>query len=298
MTTQIPANIQTTTIQLPNITIAGKLWGEEDGEKAIALHGWYDNANTFDWLGPRLDNMQIFAMDLAGHGFSGHRRNLEVQRGDGDMADVLGVADALGWDKFTLIGHSMGAEIAGAMTAMFPERVQRLICLDGFVGATTSSRTLRHFRRATLATMKQPTTPRVYASLDDMTERLSEVMKITIEEAVVLMERGVKKVEGGFTWRSDSRTKDTGPLEMNSRQFEALLDAIKAPSLIIRAEGSARFEYTFKLLTEKPCPDNVELTFLPGGHHLHLSKYVDGVADTIKKFCERTPAFTCEYEVD
>ncbi len=57
-------------IQLDNITIAGKWWGNPEGEKTIALHGWFDNVNSYDWLAPLLTDMHIFC-----DGFSRTRIN-------------------------------------------------------------------------------------------------------------------------------------------------------------------------------------------------------------------------------
>ena len=59
--------------------IAGKFWGVESGEPTIALHGYLDNANSFDMLAPAVQGLRIFAMDFAGHGWSSSqtgRRNL------------------------------------------------------------------------------------------------------------------------------------------------------------------------------------------------------------------------------
>ena len=41
--------------------IAGKFWGVESGEPTIALHGYLDNANSFDMLAPAVQGLRIFA---------------------------------------------------------------------------------------------------------------------------------------------------------------------------------------------------------------------------------------------
>lgn len=60
-------------LSLPHIELAAHLFGPEDGLPVIALHGWLDNANSFARLAPRLEGLRIVALDLAGHGHSGHR---------------------------------------------------------------------------------------------------------------------------------------------------------------------------------------------------------------------------------
>ena len=84
-------------LSLPHIELAAHLFGPEDGLPVIALHGWLDNANSFARLAPKLNGLRIIALDMAGHGHSGHRPS-----GAGyalwDYAhDVLQVAEQLGW---------------------------------------------------------------------------------------------------------------------------------------------------------------------------------------------------------
>merc|ERR1719510_1131680 len=60
-------------IPVPWGHIAGKEWGNSDGEPWIALHGWLDNCGSFDTLLPYFPKTQrIIAIDLPGHGFSSH----------------------------------------------------------------------------------------------------------------------------------------------------------------------------------------------------------------------------------
>ncbi len=65
---------------------------------------------------------------LAGYGFAQHAQ------------DVCDLADALGLDGFTLVGHSFGATAAVYLASVRPDRVQRLILLDG--GADPKQATL------------------------------------------------------------------------------------------------------------------------------------------------------------
>ena len=52
--------------------LSGKLWGSDGGQPVLALHGWMDNAGSFDMLAPLLDQYQILAIDSIGHGRSEH----------------------------------------------------------------------------------------------------------------------------------------------------------------------------------------------------------------------------------
>ena len=47
-----------------------------------------------------------------------------------NVADVVGVARHLGWDKYSLLGHSLGGCVAQAVAATVPEQVQRLVVIE------------------------------------------------------------------------------------------------------------------------------------------------------------------------
>ena len=61
------------TFEVNGLRLTAKAWGDPAGTPTLALHGWLDNANTFDRLAPTLPELDLIAMDFAGHGFSSHR---------------------------------------------------------------------------------------------------------------------------------------------------------------------------------------------------------------------------------
>nr|XP_037276470.1 serine hydrolase-like protein [Rhipicephalus microplus] len=118
-------------IEVPYGFLAAKVWGPADGKRVVALHGWLDSAATFDTLCPLLDSsLRIVALDFAGHGNSSHRppgcryNILEY------VIDVRRVVDHLKWDRFCIVGHSMGGSTAIMFAGLFPDRVLSLITLD------------------------------------------------------------------------------------------------------------------------------------------------------------------------
>ena len=68
------AQVEEVRPSLGHIELAAHLFGPVDGLPVIALHGWLDNANSFARLAPLLRGLRIVALDLAGHGYSEHRR--------------------------------------------------------------------------------------------------------------------------------------------------------------------------------------------------------------------------------
>ena len=94
---------------LPGLTLAAEIWGSPGERPIIASHGWLDNAGSFSLLAPLLPGYEIVALDLAGHGLSGSRSPDSAYNLWQDVGDLLDVADAMGWQRFTLLGHSRGA---------------------------------------------------------------------------------------------------------------------------------------------------------------------------------------------
>jgi len=118
--------------------LAAKQWGDADKPAIIALHGWLDNAATYDRLAPMLSDYRIIALDFVGHGFSSHRpEGIRYHMLD-NIDDVIGLADGLELERFILMGHSMGAGVSTMLAGAFPERIQKLILIEG-IGTNTSA---------------------------------------------------------------------------------------------------------------------------------------------------------------
>lgn len=253
---------------LPHIELAGWLHGPQDGEPVIALHGWLDNANTFARLAPRLAGMRVLALDLAGHGMSGHHPAGGLYPHWEYARDVLQVAEQLGWKRFSLVGHSMGAIVAAQLAAAMPEYVQRLVLIEGVVppesapahpaqrlGKALREQLAHHARRKPL-----------YASVDQAVRARSlSGLPVTESAARLLVERGLQPVDGGFTWRSDNRLTLTTPVRLEREQALEIVLRIECPTLLVLAEGGL-LTGMGGLLERLP----FERVRLPGGHHLHL----------------------------
>jgi len=56
------------TFNVLGLRLHAKQWGDPEGIPTIALHGWLDNANTFDRLAPRIPELNLVALDFAGDG--------------------------------------------------------------------------------------------------------------------------------------------------------------------------------------------------------------------------------------
>lgn len=94
----------------------------------VLIHGLFGSLDNLSVLARGLkDDCQLLQIDLRNHGLSPRSDEMNYQA----MAkDVLETLDEEGIDKVSVIGHSMGGKVAMALTALAPERIDRLVVID------------------------------------------------------------------------------------------------------------------------------------------------------------------------
>ncbi len=280
-------NFEEVRLRLPHIELAAHLYGPEDGLPVIALHGWLDNAASFARLAPLLPGLRIVALDFAGHGHSDHRPPGGSYAIWDYAHDVLQVAEQFGWQRFSLLGHSMGAIVSVLLAAAMPERVERLALIDGLIPytgeANTAPQKLGEALTAQLA-LAGKSKP-VYAEFDRAVEaRMRGVGAVSREAAELLAQRGLMPVPGGYTWRTDSRLTLPSPLRLTHAHALAFIAGLQCPAKLVMAEqGMLLAQPSITQLVEGVA---IEVAQLPGGHHLHLDDDSGAalVADCFKAF--------------
>ncbi|KAF4532369.1 hypothetical protein B566_EDAN003673 [Ephemera danica] len=110
---------------------AGKWWGHQDSQPIIALHGWLDNAASFDPLIALLPkNLNILALDLPGHGKSAHYPSCGMFHFTEDICTIRYILRQFGWKNLTFLGHSLGSNYSFIFASLYPNAVKRYIGLD------------------------------------------------------------------------------------------------------------------------------------------------------------------------
>ena len=271
---------------LPGLTLAAQVWGRSGGVPVLALHGWLDNASTFDLLAPLLPDCEIVSLDLAGHGRSGFRSPDAAYNIWEDVGDLLEVAEQLGWSRFNLLGHSRGAAIAMLFAAAYPELTDRLVLLEGGVPvvgtAADAPETLaRSFReRRDLRTKSG----RVFVDrAAAIAERARGFTKLSTEAAEILARRALREVDGGFQWHADQRLKGVPEVRLTREQVRAFVERVAAPVLMVLAEESP-FGGTDLYQEMIAAFDEIETVVLPGAHHLHLEGAQGEIATLVRRF--------------
>lgn len=216
-------------------------WGPEQAPKLFMLHGWMDVSASFQFVVDCLArDWHVIAPDWRGFGLT--------QRVDGDcywFADYLGDLDAL-LDHYSkdepvkLLGHSMGGNVAAIYAGVRPQRIARLVNLEGFgLPATRSEQAPRRYAKW-MDELRTPPVMRAYESLDEVAARLRKNNpRMTIERAQFLAGHWATQGEDG-QWQilGDPAHKITSATLYRVDEVTACWAEITAPVLWVEADDT------------------------------------------------------------
>lgn len=266
------------------LKFAAKEWGRSGYPPVIALHGWLDNANTFDRMLPHMENLHVIVLDLAGHGRSDFRSQDSGYDIWHDIGDVMAVADQMGWDTFGLIGHSRGAIISGLVAGTFPERISQVAMIDGYLPMPEEAHnTAKHIARAIHENKRYgAASPTGFPDYERAVQaRVNGFVPLQLEAATILAERGVVESDGLFYWRNDQRLKAASMVKFGADQLQSFLAAITAPAVLVQAENSA-FSPDKAQTEALSWVPQLQIKKLAGSHHLHLEEAAAEVAGVLQ----------------
>ncbi len=286
--------IQELTWRLKHIELSGVSWpckAPIAKTPVLMIHGWLDNALSFARIGPSLsEERSVFAMDLAGHGQSGHRspgQGYPLLEYVADLAELIQehLLPDNGVEKIDLVGHSLGGIVAVLYAAAFPEKVRKLVMIDSLGPVTkTPEDIIPQVRKAIEKRMVGSGKPAVYPTVESAAKaREKGFIPLSHKAAMTLIPRNLKAVDGGYTWSTDAKLRHPSMLMMDERQVTACLAAVKTPTRFLRAEKG--------LLATRPelnartrAIAGLDLVSVPGGHHCHLEGDVEPVINSVRTF--------------
>jgi len=274
-----------TTIETRYLSFAARRWGDPNGLPVLALHGWLDNAASFDRLAPCLPQLQLVAIDLAGHGHSEHRPVGMKYHYVDYIDDVMAIADALGWERFALLGHSLGAGIACVVASSFPERITHLMLLEGIGPMSREADTVSDSMFKSVQQMKRQGKKMmpIYPDVDSAVVARTKVGDMNPDSIQILVQRNLKEKDGGVMWRSDPRLKLGSALYMVEDQVRSFLKGITAPTLLVTGKNGL-IKRLGRLNERAACIQSIQqAVVLEGGHHLHLDDPIP-VSEEINRF--------------
>jgi pimeloyl-ACP methyl ester carboxylesterase len=111
--------------------VRGWRFGVRAAPLVVGVHGLSGNRRSFDFLGERLggEELQLVAVDLRGRGRS-EASGPGTYGWENHALDVFAVADALGFERFSVVGHSMGGSVAIKAAELDGRRLEAVVLLD------------------------------------------------------------------------------------------------------------------------------------------------------------------------
>ena len=269
-------------IDTPPLQIAARRSGNSNGPKLLALHGWLDNVASFTPILPHFADHHVIAIDLPGHGRSSHRPAGAWYHFIDYCTDVLAVVEALGWSNFSLLGHSLGGAIASVLSAALAERVDHLYLIESLGPISTAESKLPDLLaqalrdRVAIAGKQLRRFPDVDAAV--AARRSNREMPLSEASARLLVERGLRSVDGGFEWSSDPRLTLTSAMRLSEAQVCGYLAGIRCPVRMVVADPPMPFVDIAHMLERTRIVPNLRLAQLAGTHHLHMERPADVAA--------------------
>jgi pimeloyl-ACP methyl ester carboxylesterase len=264
------------------------VWGNGDKPPLVLIHGGRDHCRNWDAVALALvDRYCIYAPDLRGHGDSawamgGMYSLVEF------VLDISTLVNSLSEKPLTIIGHSLGGAIALQYGGIFPDRVLKVVAIEG-LGPPSIEHVPAHRRmREWIDHMHQieSRTPRRYSSLEEATERMLEANPhLTPEMARHLTLHGSRRNEDGtLTWKFDNYVRIFSPYGFNLEDAQDIWGRIEAPVLLIKGTESWAPD-PVKSGRAAPIKDYESVVIQDAGHWVHhdqLGPFLDAVNEFLE----------------
>jgi pimeloyl-ACP methyl ester carboxylesterase len=217
-------------------------WGNASAPPLILIHGGLDHCRSWDAIASELQpHFHIMAPDLRGHGDSEWAKGSSYSLTDHvyDLTRLMHVADV---QDATIVGHSLGGMISLTYAGTYPEKVSRLVVLDGaFLSSSQAAPIAEQMSRWVnqldrIGDHQEST----FETIEEAAKRLSARNKrLTAAQALHLASHGVRKGDDGlYRWKFDHYQRARAPYRLSPRDYIALWSRITCPTLLMWGDES------------------------------------------------------------
>jgi pimeloyl-ACP methyl ester carboxylesterase len=257
---------------------------------ALLLHGYMDAAGTWDLVAPTLADagMRVLAPDMRGYGDGARAPRGSYYHFADYVADLADIADAAApGERFVLVGHSMGGTIATLYAGAFPERVAKLVLVEG-VGPPDHPHDVAPDRMRRWITDVRAVRARGDAksvgTIEEAFRRLA--MNHPGVDADVVRSRLVHLVrdlgDGKVAWRFDPLHRTTSPTLFLAKTFIEFAKRVACPTLFVGG-GPNGFHPADEDARLAAFADATRVDITDAGHMVHWTK-PDDLARVLVRF--------------
>lgn len=266
-------------------------WPGTDPEPLVLLHGWGDTGETFQFLVDAFTaDRTCIAVDMRGFGRT--QRPADGYWFPDYLADLDALLDHLVPDApVDLAGHSMGGNIAMLYAGVRPQRVRRLVSLEGFGMMRTTPDQAPSRYALWLDEVKHGSDFNVYESHEQFVRVLARRNSRTSKERLDFIARswGQPRADGKIELRADPKHKRVNPVLYQREQAEACWRAIEAPVLFVVGDQSEMAKRMADEIDESRLPAlvrNGKFATVPDAGHMMHHERPEQVAALIEAFLE------------
>jgi len=217
-------------------------WGNEEAPLLFLVHGGRDHAHSWDWVARELRaSYHVSAVDLRGHGDSDWSPGSMYSVVD-SVLDLACLMDALSEESVTLIGHSYGGAVVALFAGIYPEKVSKLVVIEGLgvplrmlqeVREDPPWTRIRNWIKKTQGYTRHRL--RQYPNVEEGVQRMRSANgHLTLEQAEHLTKHGLRKNENGsYSWKYDPLSRVLSPLRYSESELQELRSRIDCPTLLM-----------------------------------------------------------------
>jgi pimeloyl-ACP methyl ester carboxylesterase len=265
------------------------VWGNSGKPPLVLVHGGRDHCRNWDPVAAALqDRYTVYAPDLRGHGDSGWALGGMYSLPE-FVLDTATLVASLGDNPLTIIGHSLGGAVALQYAGTYPERVLKVVAIEGLGPPTLEHRPAHIRMREWIDHMHEMERrkPRRYASVEDATRRMLEANPhLTPEMAHYLTLYGTSRNDDGtLSWKFDNYVRIRSPYEFNLEDAQDIWARITAPVLLIKGSESWAPDPE-KSGRAAAIPSYKSVTIDDAGHWVHhdqLDRFLEVVAEFLRE---------------
>lgn len=213
-------------------------YGQEGKPTLVLVHGGLDHARNWDWVARDLrQDYHVYALDLRGHGNSASAPGALYSVAE-HVLDLSALLDVIDDFPVYIIGHSLGGIITMLYAGVYPERVKKVVSIEGLgfppnhpIHAPASARLRRWIEEVRKTEGREP---RTYPDLNAAVARMKEANPhLSDDVARHLTMHGTNwNADGSLIWKFDNYVRLFAPYGQNFQDLLEVVGHITCPVLL------------------------------------------------------------------